>query len=46
MVVMKLREANDYFLGMGEWQVVREVVNADLGRAWKVSQRQRHSNCP
>lgn len=46
MVVMKPREVNDYFLGIGEWQVVREVINADLGRARKVSKRQWHSNCP
>lgn len=33
MVFKKFRAQNSHvFLGMGEWQVVREVINADLGK--------------
>ena len=33
MMVQELREGNSYFfLGIGERQVVREVINADLGK--------------
>ena len=32
------REGNSYFfLGMREWQVVRDVINADLGKPGNVS---------
>jgi len=34
----ELREGNSYFfLGMREWQAVREVINVDLGRSGNVS---------
>lgn len=33
-----LREGNSHsFLGMGEWQVVRQVTDAALGKSGKVS---------
>lgn len=40
MMVQELREGSSYFfLGIGERQVVKDVISADLGREGKVSQR-------
>ena len=43
MLFKELRDGNScVFLGMTEWQVAREVINADLGKSGEVSYRK----CP